>query len=314
MISVVIATIDRADALRDISIPSLLRQNEGSFEVIVWDASDNTASQTVCESFLESFRSKNIQLKYHKAPRKGSASQRNDAAAAAAGDIVFFIDDDCELSLDAIAALRVCFDSFCWLYGAGISLLNKTPASGNSALLKFAARLFGMKNSQLLRLINGSGGLSLPIKDLPGPAEWLSGGSMAFRKAVFEKVRLDERLERFGGHALGEDVDFSHRIMLAFGQPLMIASGGYIVHHASSGGARSSGINKIAACFFNPWLIRNNFKKYGKKFNWFRCLWSTIGTILDLMRNGNSIASIKKGYDLAKEASRKVNGGDKRSI
>ncbi|MDR1650615.1 MAG: glycosyltransferase, partial [Synergistaceae bacterium] len=182
MISVVIATMNRAAALRRFSLASLLRQTEPNFEVIVWDASADDDTAGVCESLIREFEKIGSQLRYFKAPRKGSASQRNDGFTAAEGDIVFYIDDDCELSADAISSLCACFRSFPWLNGAGLPMLNKTPSSGNSSLIALATRLFGMKNHLLRRTINRYGGLSLPIKDLPGPAEWLSGGSMAFRK------------------------------------------------------------------------------------------------------------------------------------
>lgn len=305
MISVVIATLNRADALRDISLPSLLRQDTGDFEAIVWDASEDDLSEKVCGDFFESFRQKGAALKYTRAPRKGLASQRNDAAKTAQGSEVFFIDDDCEISVDAISSLDKCFRSFPWLYGAGLPMLNKTPASGNSALLKIAARLFGMKNTELKRMINSSGGLSLPIKDLPGPAEWLSGGSMAFKTEVFGELGFDERLEIFGGYALEEDKDFSHRVFLRFRQPLMVAHGGYVIHHAASGGNRNIGLNKIAASWFNPALIRHNFAQYGKRFSPLMVAWGSLATILALLRSGASPVNIVRGWQMARKELRK---------
>jgi GT2 family glycosyltransferase len=156
-----------------------------------------------------------------------------------------------------------------------------------------------MKNNQLHRIINKHGGLSLPIKDLPGPAEWLSGGSMSFRKIVFERVQFDERLESFGGYALGEDYDFSHRAMLEFGQPHLISNGGYVVHHAAAGG-RTAGIEGIAAHFFSAELIRRNFKKYGKRFNPLRVAWGYLGTLLYLLKSGAKPMNIISGIRLAR--------------
>jgi glycosyltransferase involved in cell wall biosynthesis len=295
---VIIATLNRAEALRDISLPSLLRQNCGNFEIIVWDASDTDDSHKVCECLAEQFDKKDIRLNYFKAPRKGSASQRNDAIDRAAGDIIFFIDDDSETSADAIYSILMCFDSFPWLNGVGLPMLNKTPASGNSAALKFAALLFGMKNNQLQRKINRYGGLSLPLKDLAGPAEWLSGGSMSFRKKVFEKVRFDERLETFGGYALGEDYDLSYRVMLEFGQPHLVSCWGYVIHHAAAGN-RITGIKESAAHFFNAELIRGNFRKYGKTFNLLWIAWGSLGTFLFLLKSGTNLWNILCGIKVA---------------
>lgn len=301
MISIIIATLNRADALKNISLPSLLRQDfTNGFEVIVWDASKDDKSERICRNFLSVFTTRKIALRYFKAPRIGSSSQRNDALREAQNDVVFFIDDDCEISIDGVTSIDRCFKSFPWLYGIGLPMLQKNPASKDSALLRFAAKLFGMKNSELKRKINKAGGLSLPIKDIPGLAEWLSGGSMAMRKKVFEKIKFDERLETFGGYALGEDVDFSHRVMLEFGQPLMIANGGYVVHHATPGDSRGTGINKIAAYYHNAELIRRNFSSYGKKFGYMSTAWGDLSIFLMLLKNGASLSDIRKGKQLAK--------------
>jgi len=304
MISVAIATLDRAFALREISLPSLLRQEYADFEVIVWDASENDESEKVCEVMRGAFEVKGAALRYFKAPRRGTASQRNDAVATAEGDIIFFFDDDCEMSVDSLSALSACFASLPLVPGAGIPLLNRNPESGNSRILGFATLLFGMKNNQLRRKINSYGGLSLPIKDLPGTAEWLSGGSMGFRREVFEKLRLDERLETFDSYALGEDYDFSHRVMLEYGEPLMVTNGGYVIHH-SAPGKKLAGVEKIAAHFFNASLIRMNFGRYGKRFGLVSRAWGAFGTILMLMYQGTSPLDIVKGVKMASREIRK---------
>lgn len=301
MISVLIATINRADALREISLPSLLRQDTDGFEIVVWDASDDDSSRAVCEEMSGSFRERGIDLRYHHAPRKGSSSQRNDAAAAARGSEVFFIDDDCEVSIDAIRSLDNCFRSFPWLMGAGIPMLNKTPSSGRSSILKLAARMFGMKNGELRRKVTRAGGLSLPIKDLPGPAEWLSGGSMGYRRSVFDEMKFDERLETFGGYALGEDLDFSHRVFLRYEQPLMVTNSGYVIHHAAAGGSRNIGADRVAATIFNRALIRKNFESLGERFSALSIAWARFGDLLANMRAAK-LGDLRQGRKKAKEA------------
>lgn len=301
MISVIIATINRSDALREISLPSLLRQDSEGFEIIVWDASEDDLSRDVCESEKEKFRDRRIDLRYFHAPRKGLASQRNDAVSAANGSEVYFIDDDCEVSVDAVRSLDNCFRSFPWLMGGGVPMLNKTPSSGSSSLLKLAARMFGMKNSELCRKVTRAGGLSLPIKDLPGPAEWLSGGSMGYRRFVFDEMKFDERLETFGGYALGEDVDFSHRIFLRYKQPLMVTNGGYVIHHSAAGGDRNIGANRVAATIFNRIIIRKNFESLGAKFSKVAIAWAGFGDLLSNIRSAK-VSDLRNGRKMAKEA------------
>jgi hypothetical protein len=128
---------------------------------------------------------------------------------------------------------------------------------------------------------------------------------MAFRKEVFHRLKLDERLQVFGGYALGEDVDFSHRVTLEFGKPLMVAHGCPIIHHAATG-TRISGANQAAAHFFNQALIRNNFKRYGQKFSFFHVLWGTIGTVLLLFNAGCNLTDMLRGAKMAKREMKKI--------
>jgi hypothetical protein len=121
---------------------------------------------------------------------------------------------------------------------------------------------------------------------------------MAFRSTVFERLHFDERLQVFGGYSLGEDFDFSHRVMMEFGQPLMVASGGLVVHHSAKGG-RITGSKRAAAHFFNPSHIRNNFKQYGERYSFLHRVWAAFGTILFLIHFGCSVGDIVKGAAMA---------------
>lgn len=96
-ITVIIATKDRSGALAEISLPSLLRQEPG-FDVLIWDASADDRSRDVVQGYQERFRSAGIPLRYERAPRAGLTSQRNDAIKTVDSDVVFFIDDDSEVT------------------------------------------------------------------------------------------------------------------------------------------------------------------------------------------------------------------------
>lgn len=301
MISVIIATKDRADALRDISLPSLLGQDCNNFEVIVWDASAGDESKFLCSSLTRDFENKSVALRYFQAPRVGSASQRNDSVKEALGDVVFFIDDDCQISADGVKILAGYFANFPWLKGAGLPMVNKSPKAANSFLLRFATRLFWMKNGSFMRKIAPSSCLSLPTREIAGTAEWLSGGSMAYRKSVFDEMRLDERLQKFGGYALGEDYDFSHRVFLSYNEPLFVTNGGYVVHVAAEG-SRPVGKEKVAAHFYNMTIVRRSFNKISKKYGFLAFVWGLIGAFLFLLATKTSIKDIFKGIKLARQA------------
>ena len=301
MISVILATKNRSQALKIHSLPTLLKQFSQNFEVIVWDASDTDASEKICTAYKIDFENRGTHLHYHKAKRPGSASQRNDAVKATRGEIIFFMDDDCEISCDGIEILQKYFDSFSWLVGAGLPMLNKVPAKKKSFIAFIVMRLFWMRNTQFKRLISPSGSLSLPIIDLAGEAQWLSGGSMAYRKTVFDFIHFDERLERFGGYAMGEDYDFSHRVFLHFKQPLLITNGGYVVHCPETG-ERATPSDYVAATYYNRRIIKENFKNHNKKISSLAYLWGGIGATILLLSKRISLFTLYKGIKDARRA------------
>lgn len=256
MISVIIATKNRDEALKSISLPSLLRQDTSDFEVILWDGSDSEKSRRVAEQYVSLFKEKRVLLRYFRAPRVGSASQRNDAVQAAQGEIVFFIDDDSEVSPDGLSALEKCFGKSPECMGAGLMVLEKNTANEKEPLFgeRLKHKLYAILGHVKRRKVHPSGsnrGLTAP----PGPAEWLSGCSMAYRREVFSLMKFNEKLQIFGGYAMGEDVEFSHRVFLRFGRPLEVPAKGTVVHHEVPGGRGRMDENRMAMVFYNRYIV-----------------------------------------------------------
>ena len=256
MISVIIATKNRDEALRDISLPSLLAQDTVDFEVIIWDASDNDRSEKVAGDYASRFGKKGVLFRYFRAPRAGLPSQRNDAVAAASGDVVFFIDDDSEVSLNGVSSLAKCFINNPACMGAGLRLIDgsEEKKSGASLQERMKEKLYTMFAYVKKRKVHPSGsnkGLTAPS----GAAEWLSGCSMAFRREIFHSMKFNEKLQTFGGYAMSEDVEFSHRVFLHFDTPLLVPSGGYVVHHEVPEARDRTDEKKIAMFFYNRYLV-----------------------------------------------------------
>lgn len=308
-LSVIIATLNRSEAVADISLPSLLTQDTSDFEILIWDASGDDITKKIVSSYTRDFSLRGIELRYFQAPRKGLTSQRNDAVRKARGDIVFFIDDDSEVSPSGISAITAAFNQYRKLKGAGLPLATVSPAqrpdNKNSPrlLLSAAKKALWREKSGLRKIKNSTRNLLLGA-DTPGIAEWLSGGAMAFHKSVFDELKFDERLERFGGYALGEDADFSHRVLLRFREALLILPGGTVTHHAIPGG-RLSGAKINAAFFYNSRIIRGNFNHYVKRHGLFTFLWEQrILRMLKMFEAGSSIREIIDGYRAYRQAVR----------
>jgi GT2 family glycosyltransferase len=258
-LSVVIVTKNRHDELRSISLPSLLVQTSKNFEVIVWDASENRLSREVTEDLTEEFCSFGVDLKYFKAPRVGSASQRNDSVKETQGEVLFFIDDDSEVSSNGIELLvshfsnhKDCMGASLVLFGGRSEYDNRYALLGHGEKLK--RKIYSLVGYKRLRRVSPSGSPCHVDAD-EGPAEWLSGCDMAFRRNAFENLSFNEELESFGPYAMGEDVEFSHRVFLRYRRPLDIISDGYVIHHMAEGARIPGNANRIALTFFSRYLI-----------------------------------------------------------
>ena len=245
--AVIIATKDRAEALEKYSLPSLSRSDYADFAVLVWDASLDDAARLVAEKKWPYF------LEYVKAPRAGLTSQRNDAVTHVLNKwrsvtYIVFIDDDSELSPDALSGV---VEGFLRDDAWGINIPVHVP-DGESYWL---SRLLNVKDRVALTpfLYN----LPACREDRAGAEiEWISGCGMAFSAELFRdyRIKFPEPFELFGGYALGEDFAFSFFIHKKLQKKLINSPKGYLIHHVH-GGARLDAKRMMAARWHNMHLL-----------------------------------------------------------
>ena len=260
-ISVIIATRNRADALEKISLPSLAKQDFKDFEVIIWDASDDDKPKIVVENFIQSHP--DMIVRYFKAPRVGSASQRNDAVKVAREDIIFFIDDDSEVSPNG---LRGVFETLQNGKYQGCELpirkigIQERRAKINFYLYSIVSIIFFLNGGATKRHFKLSGYgthenefLQKIFKRYKEDPEWLMGCSMAYKRDVFKINSFDERLQKFGGYALGEDSMFSYSLYLS-GCRFTYFYDAYIIHHHYESG-RVAPVYMYASRIYNYHII-----------------------------------------------------------
>jgi glycosyltransferase involved in cell wall biosynthesis len=254
-VSVIIATRNRVEALRTVGLPSLVRQDNRDFEVIVWDASDDD----LCRDYVDGFAAAHpdLRLRYYRAPRAGICAQRNDAVPFARGEIVFFIDDDSEVSPDGVAALRNLFARNRALTGAGLPLYYEWPPD-NVPYFGDEGDFRSLLTAVFRKLFFAPPRLSgvyqpIPPKT-PGPVDNLWGCDMAYKRSALLAYRFDERLQKYGGYALWEDLEFSHRLH-GEGLVLMIAGEGRVTHYAASGDREGEPFNKGRMLGYNACVM-----------------------------------------------------------
>jgi GT2 family glycosyltransferase len=274
-IAVIVVTRNRAEAIEKYALSGLERSAFRDFVCIVWDASDKAANaeaatRKVCESGRWSFA-----IRYREAPRVGLTSQRNDAvryalAAYPGVRTLVFIDDDCELSADALDGVMETFRSV-----EGVSIVNipmkpLVPPSFCSRLRGFFKRRLGMNRHGATPFLYNYGGED----EAPGGAEWASGGGMAVDASVFRELHVffPEAFQRFGGYALGEDFAFSFFVFKKMHGRIASSLHGHFLHYAA-GSARLDIENMAASKWYNFHLLFdaiyddvNGLKKAGLTF------------------------------------------------
>ena len=247
-LAVVIATKNRPREIEQYALASLERSDFRDFLCVVWDASDGDATQRIAEGGEWGFP-----LACVRAPRSGLPSQRNDAVEYVlehhpCARCFLFIDDDTELSGDALSGLMESFeDERVW--GVNVPHVPRLPwtsAAGATPSPGAGVRIVTPC------LYNRS-----VCPEPPGiSVDWLSGCGMAFRREVFEELglRFPEAFQRFGGYALGEDVAASFYLKRKLGKELRNALSGALRHHAA-GGARLNVAGMVASKWYNFHLL-----------------------------------------------------------
>lgn len=244
---VIVATKNRSDEIEQYALSSLERSVFRDFVCVVWDASDDERTRRIVESGKWTFR-----LEYFKAPRSGLTSQRNDAVdyvlkSFPQTECLLFIDDDSELSDDALQGLLKSFgDGAIW--GVNIPHAAAIDGTNGDKPLCFPSRSRIM-TSYLHNRSTCPEARSIDV-------EWLSGCSMAFRRNVFDELglRFPEEFQRFGGYSLGEDVALSYYLYKKMNKKLINSVWGTLCHHAAKG-ARLNIANMAASKWYNFHLL-----------------------------------------------------------
>jgi len=284
-LSVIIVTRNRAAALERTALPALVQQRCTPLEVLVWDASDGDEGRATVERFATAHPA--LGLRWARAPRRGSASQRNDALGEVRGDIVLFLDDDAALSEDGIASLEEAFADPA-VAGAGLDIRLTQSAralharrSRGELLLR---RLFLLPSPAPRPLCLSSGWNRYPLEPYAGEAQWLCSCCAAFRREHLQGTPFEEALERFGGYAYAEDVLLSQRLWRR-GHRLVISARGSVFHDQEEGGRlESSGF--WAARLYNGFVLWREGVYPEAPWTFAAYLWSAAGYASFLLATG----------------------------
>ncbi len=296
-ISVIICTRNRFDDFR-MTVSSLMLQSRLPDELVVVDSSDINE----LEPYLKS-AGLPVPVKYvHSKP--GLTLQRNVGIRNCKGDIVFFFDDDCELDVNYLAKVEAVFerDAQGRIGAVGGRLEN---LFGNQPMtLKFRMErivfglirsLFGLDDyrSGRFRL---SGMATFPHDSMKARyIDCLSGGLMAFRREVFQKVEFDENLP---GYGLMEDWSISKSTLDA-GYKIYYEPSAALVH-------KESPQNRLNYFRWAEMMVANYDYLFQKNWrrDWFRrpfYYWALLGLVVINLHNMDALRGTLSGIKQLKK-------------
>lgn len=291
-LSVIIITRDRPrELVHLLENLSSIEKVSGFLEIIVVDSSNETVfneNRKQVHSFFPSA--------YHCKSSPNLGKQRNYGASLASGDILFFFDDDIELSKDYFLSIIRAFNDERTLAVTGYVVNQKDLCRFEKLLRKFFL-LSDIRNSKTFRKISGF--YSFPFhcsSDMEIKAIW--GCNMAIKANYFQKELFDESLRMY------EDVDFSFRLGKR-GQ-LKLVRKAELIHYRSPKNRLPP--QKLLA--YQASSIAHMISKYERHnlVRWICFLWALLGLVI-LFQFGYAFdVDITSGTYLDPK---KINWGDK---
>lgn len=297
-IVLIICTKNRLDDLKSKSLYSLQNVRYNNFEVIVLDASDNNrVSDHLKKNSYE------YKTTYVKAKKAGLASQRNESLKYLKSnygdeiDIVLFCDDDIVFYENNLKSLNELFKN-AEINSGAIILKDKKIRTKSNFNLKYRVTnmfniIFNNIHYSTMRKVLKSGAITFDLYNKNLYAEWLNGGFMAYRYELIKNRKFNEELQLYGGHAYGEDVEFSYKFHRKYGYHHIIIDD--VVEHIPSeidSRCGSYDFNKLIA--YNRKVLFKELSSSGHQM--FYIYWLFVGLFIKAI-----ILSIKeKNLDILK--------------
>ncbi|MDB6139943.1 MAG: glycosyl transferase family 2 [Verrucomicrobiaceae bacterium] len=206
-VSAVLPTRNRP-ALLARFLQSLAAQTVTPAEIVICDASEDGATESVVSTARLSWSDTRVQWIYQRAERTGLAPQRNQAVATASQTFVWFLDDDVILEPACLEVLYKVASSDEHIGGVTATITNQhysPPGPFVRGLMRWFEH--GRERSTYASACIGPGWAFYPdaSPDIPEttPAEWMIGCCTLYRKAVLPCPAVPDHFE---SGAIGEDL------------------------------------------------------------------------------------------------------------
>jgi GT2 family glycosyltransferase len=202
--SIVIATYERADALRN-ALASVVRQNRRPERIVIVDSSAGEESRAVAAEF-------DLPILYERAARASAAAQRNQGARHVTTPLIAFIDDDVVLAPDVFEKLCTVFEARPDTGGVAARMNGATHTPPRGLLWGYYRLQAGFADDTYGGRLFGPAINCFPCYERATaellPADWLNLGCVLFLTEAFQR----EQFPNFEGYSHMEDVHLSARI------------------------------------------------------------------------------------------------------
>ena len=236
-VSVIVCTYNRAQSLRAalVSLNDMFVPADLDWEILIVDNNSTDDTRGVTARFKQSTQ---INVRYVFESCQGLTHARNAGVKAATGDLLFFIDDDVEVTSNWLTEMKSAFDRYP-VIGVG----GKVPLKENL-----------QKPSWWMPDYDGAlGKFDAGDKVILSDDSYTSiigiGANLGFKRFVFEKYGLfHSNLGRKKGTlSMGEDVEFVQRIKSS--EELTMYYPGAVVYHCPA-------VNRITKSYLRRWYFR----------------------------------------------------------
>jgi GT2 family glycosyltransferase len=289
-LSICIPTHERHALLEERCLPSLLRQARLPDEIVVADSSTGAHFSEFYERWTQRFRP--IKFTYVRTEGRSVVRNRWMAFSHSSADLVFFVDDDMQLTENATAAVQAVFEAYPEVTGVGLKIYYEGPPQERSAIGK-RFRIWWLGNATDETNSISPGGRSTFGKDRvdtkPIAVQWLAGGAMCFRREALLTVGplpgIDDlfrlRISASADTVLSSQVGLCGRLMLLT-QPLAWhpERRSVISIVASRGGWRRGLRDSFGRAHVLRWLARD---KSAVMHEWF------LSTTLEYLRTTKAV-------------------------
>lgn len=270
-VSVIICTKDRGASLGE-TLATLFAQTRRPDELIIVDDGALGQGALDAEALIALGAAQGVPTRYLRKETPGLAASRNIGVQHAQGDVILFLDDDVTLEPEYLARLLALFEADkAGAVGGATGALIVEYAPGVRAFLRFFL-LDGRRPGAVLP--SGYGVLVRAGEiEAAQPVEWLSGCNMAYRRAVFDEFRFDQRL---GAYGWSEDRDFSYRVGRR--RQLMATPHARLVHRKEPAGRIGAERMGFMETNYLYRFFRKNMPK--RPHTWLALGWAMLGIML----------------------------------